>query len=234
MQEAEIVTTSQVEDFSLINLFFAADIVVKAVMVILMIASLWSWAVIIEKWITIGGAKHKAKKFEDAYWSGRGDVVDGGPGSEGGNAMSRIYSAASREFAAARMNVHGEREALLERANRAMKATIDREVGKASAGLGVLATVGSASPFIGLFGTVWGIMNSFRAIADQQSTNLAVVAPGIAEALFATALGLVAAIPAVIFYNKLTSDANQYADQMDVFSEEVLVRMSRKLSEQGG
>jgi len=229
MPEAEIETTSQIDDFSLINLFFMADIVVKAVMVILIIASLWSWAVIIEKWITIGSARHKARKFEDSYWSGRGEMIDTRAG-ESGNALTKIYTAASREFANARP---GDREGTLERAARAMKATIDREAGKASAGLGVLATVGSASPFIGLFGTVWGIMNSFRAIADEQSTNLAVVAPGIAEALFATALGLVAAIPAVIFYNKLTADANGYADQMDIFSEEVLVRMSRKLSEQG-
>lgn len=229
MPEEDVLTTSQMEEFSLIGLFFQADIVVKAVMIVLVIASLWSWAVIIEKWITIGSARHKAKKFEEAYWSGRGDMVDTRPG-ESGNALSQIYAAASREFSGARP---GDREATLERAGRAMKATIDREAGKASAGLGVLASVGAASPFIGLFGTVWGIMNSFRAIADQQSTNLAVVAPGIAEALFATALGLVAAIPAVIFYNKLSADANGYADQMDIFSDEVLVRMSRKLSEPG-
>jgi biopolymer transport protein TolQ len=122
---------------------------------------------------------------------------------------------------------------MLDRVDRLMQAQIAREMGRASRNLGVLATVGASAPFIGLFGTVWGIMNAFTNIAAQQQTNLAVVAPGIAEALFATALGLVAAIPAVIFYNKFTGDLDRFGDRLDTFSDEVSARLSRRLSERG-
>jgi biopolymer transport protein TolQ len=120
---------------------------------------------------------------------------------------------------------------MLDRVDRLMQAQIAREMQRASRSLGVLATVGASAPFIGLFGTVWGIMNAFTNIAQQQQTNLAVVAPGIAEALFATALGLVAAIPAVIFYNKFTGDLDRFGDRLDTFSDEVAARLSRRLGE---
>lgn len=224
--------TAAVGDFSLISLLIEADIVVKFVLVVLLIASLWSWAVIVEKLFTLGGARRKARKFEQAFWGGR---VDDDPRVSGGDgdAASRVFAAASREWSDMR---HGgvdvrEADAIVGRAERSMRATIDRELDKAQSGLSVLATIGSASPFIGLFGTVWGIMNAFLRIGQQQDTSLGVVAGPIAEALFATALGLMAAIPAVIFYNKFASDAAKLADQLDSFSQDVLVRLSRRASE---
>jgi biopolymer transport protein TolQ len=149
------------------------------------------------------------------------------------DALSRVYAAAAREWREARrVGVAGENaQLMLDRVDRLMAAQVSRELGRASRNLGVLATVGASSPFIGLFGTVWGIMNAFTDIAQQQQTNLAVVAPGIAEALFATALGLVAAIPAVIFYNKFAGDLDRFGDRLDTFSDEVAARLSRRLSE---
>ena len=217
-------------DFSLISLLLEADIVVKAVLVILVLASVWSWAVIIEKWFVLGGARRKAKAFEESFWSGRNDED---PRGGGGDAASRVFQAASREWGDLRHGKVSELEAnaIISRAERSMQATIDRELDKAQGGLGVLATVGSASPFIGLFGTVWGIMNAFLRIGQAQDTSLGVVAGPIAEALFATALGLMAAIPAVIFYNKFSTDTSKLADQLDTFSQDVLVRLSRRASE---
>jgi biopolymer transport protein TolQ len=149
------------------------------------------------------------------------------------DALSRVYAAASREWREGRRaGTAGENaQLMLDRVDRLMQAQISRELGRASRNMGVLATVGASAPFIGLFGTVWGIMNAFTNIAAQQQTNLAVVAPGIAEALFATALGLVAAIPAVIFYNKFTGDLDRFGDRLDTFSDEVAARLSRRLSE---
>ncbi|MEO0983767.1 MAG: protein TolQ [Pseudomonadota bacterium] len=220
-------------DISLVGLLFEADLVVKAVLVILVLASVWSWAVIFEKSFTLGSARKKAKAFENAFWSGRPDDLDGRPGQGASDAASRVFAAASREWADARRGVANDLEAgaIITRAERSMRATIDRELGQAQSGLGVLATVGSASPFIGLFGTVWGIMNAFLKIGQQQDTSLGVVAGPIAEALFATALGLVAAIPATIFYNKFTTDAAKFADQLDSFSQDILVRLSRRASD---
>ena len=135
---------------------------------------------------------------------------------------------------ARRVQSDDEIEVLVDRAERAMRATVDREVGKATRGTGVLATVGSASPFIGLFGTVWGIMYAFINISANNDTSLANVAGPIAEALFATGLGLIAAIPAVIFYNKFTGDIARFADQLDAFSQDILVRLSRRASDRSG
>ena len=151
------------------------------------------------------------------------------------DALARVYAAASREWREARRTgTAGENaQLMLDRVDRLMQAQVARELGRASRNMGVLATVGASAPFIGLFGTVWGIMNAFTNIAAQQQTNLAVVAPGIAEALFATALGLVAAIPAVIFYNKFTGDLDRFGDRLDTFSDEVAARLSRRLSERG-
>ncbi len=222
-------------DFSFIGLLLDADIVVKAVLLILIIASVWSWAVIVEKWMTLGSARSKARKFEEAFWTGRTDQFDLRPGSGGENAGERVFAAISRDWNEARRGALPPSQAghLVERAERALKAAVDREVGAQSGGLGVLATVASASPFIGLFGTVWGIMNAFINIAERQDTSLATVAGPIAEALFATGLGLVAAIPAVIFYNKFTGDLNRFADQLDTFSQDILVRLSRRAGETG-
>jgi len=210
-----------------------ADIVVKGVMALLALLSVWSWAIIIDKWLTIGGASKRAKQFEEAFWSGQpieefGDQTMTSPKE----AMARVFASANQEWRDARrvtsMN-ETQSSALMERAERLMGAASDREISRLENGIGVLATIGSASPFIGLFGTVWGIMNAFRDIASEGSSNLAVVAPGIAEALFATALGLIAAIPAVIFYNKFAGDMTRFADRLDTFTQEFVVRLSRRL-----
>ncbi|MEL6323824.1 MAG: protein TolQ [Pseudomonadota bacterium] len=221
-------------DFSLVGLLLDAHIVVQLVLVMLLIASLWSWAVIIEKLFSLAGARRSAQQFEDAFWSGRDD---GGlrPGQAPGDPAGRVFASAVREWDdSRRVANHGDLQALIDRAERAMRVTVDREVGRASRGTGVLATVGSASPFIGLFGTVWGIMYAFINISANNDTSLANVAGPIAEALFATGLGLIAAIPAVIFYNKFTGDIARFADQLDSFSQEVIVRMSRRASDRAG
>jgi biopolymer transport protein TolQ len=226
---------SGAEQITILSLFFEADPVVKAVMLILAVASLWSWAVAVDKWLHFGDLEAHARKFEREFWSGRSmeDIEDRSDRPR--DALSRVYAAAAREWREARrtgLTAEGA-QLMLERVDRLMQAQISREMQRASKSLGVLATVGASAPFIGLFGTVWGIMNAFTNIAQQQQTNLAVVAPGIAEALFATALGLVAAIPAVIFYNKFTGDLDRFGDRLDTFSDEVAARLSRRLSERG-
>jgi biopolymer transport protein TolQ len=226
---------SGADQITIWTLFLEADPVVKAVMLILAVASLWSWAVAVDKWLHFGDLETQARKFEREFWSGRSmdDIEDRSDRPR--DALSRVYAAAAREWREARrtgLTADGA-QLMLERVDRLMQAQIAREMQRASRSLGVLATVGASAPFIGLFGTVWGIMNAFTNIAQQQQTNLAVVAPGIAEALFATALGLVAAIPAVIFYNKFTGDLDRFGDRLDTFSDEVSARLSRRLSERG-
>ncbi|HEX8901131.1 protein TolQ [Vitreimonas sp.] len=226
---------SGAEQITVLSLFLQADPVVKAVMLILAIASIWSWAVAVDKWLQFGDLEQSARKFEREFFSGRSvDELDDRGGDRPRDALSRVFAAAAREFREARRTGLPTGDAanlLLARADRLMQAQVSRELGRASRNLGVLATVGAAAPFIGLFGTVWGIMNAFTNIAQQQQTNLAVVAPGIAEALFATGLGLVAAIPAVIFYNKFSGDLDRFADRLETFSDEVAARLSRRLGE---
>ncbi|HYD88198.1 MAG TPA: protein TolQ [Vitreimonas sp.] len=224
------------EQITVLTLFMQADPVVKGVMLVLAVASVWSWAIAVEKWLQFGDLESQARKFEREFWSGRSmDDVDDRAGDKPRDALSRIYATASREFREARRGgIVGEAgQQLLDRVDRLMQAQISREVSRAARNLGFLATVAASAPFIGLFGTVWGIMNAFTNIAAQQQTNLAVVAPGIAEALFATALGLVAAIPAVIFYNKFSGDLDRFGDRLETFSDEVAARISRRLSERG-
>jgi biopolymer transport protein TolQ len=224
---------SGAEQITVLSLFLEADPVVKGVMLILAVASVWSWAIAVDKWLQFGELEANARKFERDFWSGR-SLDDADERSDRPrDALSRVYAAASREWREARrVGTAGENaQLMLDRVDRLMAAQISREMGRASRNMGVLATVGASAPFIGLFGTVWGIMNAFTNIAAQQQTNLAVVAPGIAEALFATALGLVAAIPAVIFYNKFTGDLDRFGDRLDTFSDEVNARLSRRLSE---
>jgi biopolymer transport protein TolQ len=221
------------EQITVWSLFLDADVVVKGVMLMLALASVWSWAIAVDKWMQFGELDAASRKFEREFWSGRSmdDVDDRGERAK--DAMARVFAAASREWREARRNgvpTEGV-ELLMARVDRLMQAQVSREMQRASRNLGVLASVGASAPFIGLFGTVWGIMNAFTNIAAQQQTNLAVVAPGIAEALFATALGLVAAIPAVIFYNKFTGDLDRFGDRLDTFSDEVAARLSRRLSE---
>jgi biopolymer transport protein TolQ len=226
---------SGAEQITVFSLFLQADPVVKVVMLILAIASIWSWAVAVDKWMQFGDLEQSARKFERDFFSGRTvDEIDDRGSDKPRDALARVFAAASREFRDARrtgMPTGDAANLLLARADRLMQAQVSRELGRAARNLGVLATVGASAPFIGLFGTVWGIMNAFTNIAQQQQTNLAVVAPGIAEALFATGLGLVAAIPAVIFYNKFSGDLDRFADRLETFSDEVAARLSRRLGE---
>ena len=224
---------SNADQITIVSLFLQADPVVKGVMLILAIASVWSWAIAVDKWLQFGELDSQARKFEQRFWSGRAmeDVEEGSDRPR--DALARVFAAASREWRdARRVGLTGDvPQMMLERVDRLMQAQVAREMQRASRNLGVLATVGASAPFIGLFGTVWGIMNAFTNIAAQQQTNLAVVAPGIAQALFATAMGLAAAIPAVIFYNKFTGDLDRFGDRLDTFSDEVAARLSRRLSE---
>ena len=224
---------SSVEQITVWTLFIEADPVVKGVMLILAVASLWSWAIAVDKWLHFGELDSNARKFEREFWSGRSIDEMEDRADRPRDAMARVFAAAQREWREARRaGLSAEAgQMMLERVDRLMQAQISREMARASKSLGVLASVGASAPFIGLFGTVWGIMNAFTNIAAQQQTNLAVVAPGIAEALFATALGLVAAIPAVIFYNKFTGDLDRFADRLETFSDEVAARLSRRLGE---
>ena len=220
-------------DFSFWSLFVRADWVVKLVMIVLIVASIWSWAIAVDKGITMFLLKRRAKLFEETFWSGKTlDELSRAMGGDTRDPMARVFAAAMREYDESMTSPRNDAAILStrERIDRVMNLVVNRELSKAERGLSVLATIGSASVFIGLFGTVWGIMNSFRAIAASQNTNLSVVAPGIAEALFATALGLIAAIPAVIFYNKYSSDIDKYAGRLEGYADELSAILSRKIS----
>jgi biopolymer transport protein TolQ len=223
-------------DLSVYGLFMQADWIVKAVMIMLMISSIWSWAIIIDKSIRLRRLRSQAKQFEEAFWSGGSlEELFDRIGNRPPDPMSSIFVSAMREWrrSAAKGLLGSEslRENLQERIERVMGITLGREMDQLERYMTFLASVGSAAPFVGLFGTVWGIMNSFAAIAGSKNTSLAVVAPGIAEALFATALGLVAAIPAVLAYNKLNSDISRYGNRLDAFSGEFGAILSRQLEE---
>ncbi|HXC55992.1 MAG TPA: protein TolQ [Rhizomicrobium sp.] len=220
---------------SVISVFLRADPIVKAVMVILLIASLWSWTIIINKWLAFATLRRRAAKFEKVFWSGQSlDELYQQFAAKADHPMAATFVAALREWRRA-FEGGAPREALVpgvkDRIEKAMSVTILRETDGLERQLGFLATVGSTAPFIGLFGTVWGIMNSFTAIAAHNNTTLAVVAPGIAEALFATAMGLLAAIPAVIFYNRFVNEIARYGTRLDAFADEFSAILSRQLDE---
>ncbi len=222
-------------NFSIVESFLRADVIVKTVMVLLLLASLWSWAIIINKWIVLGSLKRKAARFEKIFWSGQSlDELYQQFAARNDHPMAAVFVAALREWRRA-FEGGAPRESQLagikDRIEKAMSVTILRETDGVERQLGFLATVGSVAPFIGLFGTVWGIMNSFTAIAARHDTTLAVVAPGIAEALFATAMGLFAAVPAVIFYNRFINEIGRYANRLDAFAEEFSSILSRQLEE---
>ncbi|MBI1234146.1 MAG: protein TolQ [Alphaproteobacteria bacterium] len=201
------------QEFGFLELFLRADWVVKAVMGVLIIMSVASWAVAIDKWLSLRSARGKARHFEESFWSGRSiDSLADEFARKPRDPFSRVFAAALREWKGARSG---------DRVSKAAGAEAARELSRMEGGLGILATISSSAPFVGLFGTVWGIMNAFRSIAASQNTNLAVVAPGIAEALFATALGLLAAIPAVIFFNALSSNLAGYAARLEAFGDEL-------------
>ncbi|MEO1311102.1 MAG: protein TolQ [Pseudomonadota bacterium] len=233
-----VVDTIELEEAGLWSLILEADLVVKAVMGILVLASVWSWGVMIDKGMFFSRINGQARRFENTFWSGKPlDDLHRKLGDKADHPMARVFAAAMGEWERVKDGSRASGALVAgakERIDKVMNVQIARELDKAERGLGFLATVGSAAPFIGLFGTVWGIMNSFQAIAVSQDTNLAVVAPGIAEALFATALGLVAAIPAVIFYNRLTARLNSYAVRIQGFADEFSAILSRQLDERTG
>ena len=222
-------------NLSIWGLFWSAHWIVKAVIVILLLASVWSWAIIFEKVVRMRWLIQKAGRFEDAFWSGGSlDELYDQVGQRPNDPMSAVFSAAMREWRRSlsrRVAGGSVTGSLQERIDRVMHVTVGREMERLERYMAFLASVGSTAPFIGLFGTVWGIMNSFQSIAASKQTTLAVVAPGIAEALFATALGLVAAIPAVVFYNKLSNDLNRYTGRLEAFSGEFSAILSRQIEE---
>jgi biopolymer transport protein TolQ len=213
-----------------LELFLSAHIVVKIVMVGLLLASVWSWAIIVEKLISFRKARSEADKFEQLFWSGQ-SLEELYTGLSRGRtiAMAALFVAAMREW---KRSVEGNIRALggiQMRVEKVMDVTISREMERLERRLLFLATVGSTAPFVGLFGTVWGIMTSFQSIAASKNTSLAVVAPGIAEALFATAIGLVAAIPAVVFYNKFSADSARLGQRLEAFADEFSAIVSRQI-----
>ncbi len=216
--------------FSFLEMFLSAHIVVKIVMLGLLLSSVWSWAIIIEKVFAFRKARGEADKFEQQFWSGQSLEDLYADLSRGRTiVMSALFVAAMREW---KRSVEGNIRALggiQLRVEKVMDVTISREMERLDRRLLFLATTGSTAPFVGLFGTVWGIMTSFQAIAVSKNTNLAVVAPGIAEALFATALGLLAAIPAVIFYNKFAADSSRLGQRLDAFADEFSAIVSRQI-----
>ncbi|MDQ0313961.1 protein TolQ [Amorphus orientalis] len=223
---------AQAGDFSLLGLFWEAHIVVKLVMLGLISASVWCWAIIVDKWLAYRRTRRQMDRFEDAFWSGQSlEDLFRSLSSRTNTGLAAVFVAAMTEWKRSHEGNHPAIATLGQRLDRVMTMTISREGERLESRLAVLASVGSAGPFIGLFGTVWGIMTSFQAIAVSESTNLAVVAPGIAEALFATALGLLAAIPAVIFFNKLTGDVTKLISRMDGFADEFLAILSREIDE---
>jgi biopolymer transport protein TolQ len=235
---ATLAGSTDASDLSIFSLFLRAHWVVKLVMVALFFASVWTWAIIINKLWRLRRLETRAIRFEDAFWSGGSlDDLYERVGQRPIDPMTAVFSSAMREWrrSAAKGLVHQAtaRAGLQARIDRVMQVTLGREMDRLERYMIFLASVGSTAPFIGLFGTVWGIMNSFQAIAVTKQTNLAVVAPGIAEALFATALGLVAAIPAVVAYNKISNDLGRYGGRLEAFAVEFSAILSRQLEEGG-
>ncbi|MHB1304468.1 MAG: protein TolQ [Acidiphilium sp.] len=221
-------------NLSLLGLFLQASFVVQFVMLLLIVASVWVWAIIIEKSLTIRRVNREASAFEDKFWSGRSlDELYEQEGAEPGHPMAAVFGAAMGEWRRSARVAGADiaRSSVNERVDRAMDVTTMREMERLERYMVFLASIGAIAPFVGLFGTVWGIMHSFAAIAAMHNTNLAVVAPGIAEALFATAIGLVAAIPAVLAYNKLSTDLSRVAGRLEAFGAEFSAILSRQAEE---
>ncbi|MDB5370649.1 MAG: tolQ [Roseomonas sp.] len=222
-------------DLSLWGLFLQADWIVKLVMLGLIVASIWVWAVVFEKVTTLRRANRAASAFEEKFWSGGSlEQLYQSEGERPNHPMAAVFGAAMREWersATRTVAPDAAQAGMQQRAERAMNVAVQREMEGMERWMVFLASVGSVGPFVGLFGTVWGIMNSFSAIAGMNNTNLAVVAPGIAEALFATAIGLVAAIPAVLAYNKISTDLGRFASRLESFSTEFAAILSRQAEE---
>ncbi len=228
--ETETLALAQEIDFSMWSLFMRATITVKLVMIVLVVASFWAWAVIIQKIIDYRKARSEAAAFDAVFWSGEPlDDLYQKIGDTPRGASERVFVSGMSEW----QRSHREDGRLIagaqSRIDRSMDVAIAKEAEGLQKSLPLLATVGSTAPFIGLFGTVWGIMHAFIEIAKAQNTNLAVVAPGIAEALLATGLGLLAAIPAVVFYNKLSADSDRIVANYEAFADEFATILSRQL-----
>ncbi len=223
-------------DLSIVSLFMSADLLVKFVLLLLFTASVWCWAIIFEKALRLRRLNAAAAEFEELFWSGGSlDSLYDRVGKAATDPMSATFAAGMREWRHASdrgLTSSGTmRASLQQRVERVMSLTIGREMADIEKYMTFLASVGSTAPFLGLFGTVWGIMNSFTSIANTNNTSLAVVAPGIAEALFATALGLVAAIPAAVAYNKFSTDLGRYGERLEAFAVEFAAILSRHLEE---
>jgi biopolymer transport protein TolQ len=219
-------------DVSLIALFLQAHWVVKAVMMGLLACSVWVWAIAIDKIFLYSRTRRAMDRFEQAFWSGQSiEELYRSLSAKPTQSMAACFVAAMREWKRSFDSQSRSIAGLQARIEKVMNVSISREVERLERRLLVLATVGSAGPFVGLFGTVWGIMSSFQSIAASKNTSLAVVAPGIAEALFATAIGLIAAIPATIFYNKFISEVNRQAARLEGFADEFSAILSRQIDE---
>ena len=233
-----LITTSEISsavtDFSMFSLFLRADFVVKTVIIVLIASSIWSWTIILSKLVKYKRLKQLENEFDEIFWSGNSfdDLYETFNHNQN-DPKSKIFCSAMEEWkkskkARSQMN-SSYINSLKERMNRSMLVTFNKESELIEKNLTFLATAGSTAPFVGLFGTVWGIMNSFQSIAIAQNTNLAVVAPGIAEALFATALGLFVAIPAVVAYNKISSDLSKYFMSLETFIDQFSTIFFRQL-----
>ena len=219
-------------DLSIWALFLQAHWMVKSVTVGLIFCSIWVWAIAVDKLILYARTSRAMDRFEQTFWSGQSlEELYRSIASRPNHSMAALFVAAMREWKRSFEGQPRSFAGLQMRIEKVMDVTITREIERLERRLLVLATVGSAGPFIGLFGTVWGIMTSFQAIAASKNTSLAVVAPGIAEALFATAIGLVAAIPATIFYNKFSSEVNKQAQRLEGFADEFAAILSRQIDE---
>ncbi|WND01881.1 protein TolQ [Temperatibacter marinus] len=231
--EAETLAGSKT-DFTFWSMFAEADIVVQLVMIMLIASSVWGWSIIYNTWQRVKDARQKSDDFEDDFWSGQSlDALHERLRTNPDHPMAAVFVTAMREWQRSmsgnRSNV--DKLTIQDRINKVMHVTTTREMERLEGQVGYLATIGSAAPFVGLFGTVWGIMNAFTAIAQSSDTSLASIGGPIAEALLATALGLVAAIPAVIAYNKLSTDLGRYAARVEGFSDEFSAILSRQLDE---
>ncbi|MEI4261271.1 protein TolQ [Roseovarius sp. D0-M9] len=228
--EAETLAVAHQIDFSIWGMFAQATFIVKLVMLMLIFASFWAWAIIIQKIILFRKARAEAEAFDRQFWSGEPlDELFEQIGTDPGGQSERIFASGMMEWRRSHRTDGGMIAGATARIDRSMDVAIAKESEALQSNLTVLATVGSIAPFVGLFGTVWGIMQAFVGIAASQNTSLAVVAPGIAEALLATALGLLAAIPAVIFYNKLSADSDRIVAGYEAFADEFATILSRQL-----
>jgi biopolymer transport protein TolQ len=227
--------TGPIAEVSLWSMFWSAHIVVKLVMVGLLAASIWCWAIIVNKALLFARTRKSMDRFEQVFWSGSSlEELYSTLADRPTTAMSTLFVAAMREWKRSFQHAHASFMGLQARIEKVLDVSIAREVERLESNLLVLATVASAGPFVGLFGTVWGIMTAFRSIAASKNTSLAVVAPGIAEALFATAIGLFAAIPALIAYNKLQGEVAKNQARMESFADEFSAILSRQIDQHAG